>query len=71
MQPTGPVQIDGEDSAREDNYGHAEAFQTRLGYRVLRALPIAQEAYRNYMEDEMGEAPGSYQFAPKTRQDYW
>src|SRR5258708_10681846 len=43
------------------------------GYRVMRALPLAhaQQAYRDYMETDLGAEPGSYELAPKPRRWAW
>lgn len=71
VQPTGPVQADAEDADYRAGYSDTpdlEAYQSKQPYRVLSRVqfPEAKEAYRSYMEDELGSEPGKYEFADKT-----
>jgi hypothetical protein len=74
VQPTGPVQIDPEDEDARAGYSEgADAFQSKHPFKVLSKVQFsdAQEAWREHNEDDMGMEPGSYEYAPKQRQDYW
>lgn len=66
VQPTGPVQSDAEGDRGAEDY--VENFQSKRPFRVLSRIQFGehQEAYRAYMEDELGEKPGTYQWSPPT-----
>ena len=74
VEPTGPVQADAEDEDYRTGYSEEPslgAYQSKRPLRVLNEVQfsVAQEAHRSYNEDELGEAPGSYEFAKKPRQE--
>lgn len=74
VQPTGPVQLDPEDRENVYEGNPPEAFQSKHPFRVLNPIQLSQarDEYQYYMEDELGERPGNYQFAPKPRmEDYY
>ena len=73
VQPTGPVQTDPEDVDARTGYGGAESFQSKHPLRVLNKIQFSQarDAYKDYMENELGALPGDYEFAPKPRNDWY
>jgi Rifampin ADP-ribosyl transferase len=74
VQPTGPVSFDKEDTDARMGYKDPSdsdvQFQSKSPLRVLHPVQFsdAQEAYRSRMEDDYGEEPGNYQYAPRVRQ---
>lgn len=75
VQPTGPVSFDKEDVDARHGYNdpgdETTQFQSRHPLRVLHPVQFheAQEAYRSYMEDDLGNEPGQYKYAPRVRQE--
>jgi hypothetical protein len=70
------MQADSEDtdySAGYSDTGVPElgAYQSKKPLRVLNEVQFsdAKEAWRGYNEDELGEEPGSYDYAEKPRND--
>jgi hypothetical protein len=71
VQPTGPVSFDAEDEDARMGYGEGiSQFQSKHPFRVMNHVQFgdAQEAYRSHMEDELGDEPGQYKYAPPVRQ---
>lgn len=73
VQPVGPIQTDPEDSDAREGYADPDephAFQSKQGFKVLNKVQFGehQEAYRELHEEEYGDEPGAYPWAPKTPQ---
>jgi hypothetical protein len=73
VEPAGPMQADSEDDDYSAGYNDTGvpdlgAYQSKQPLRVLNEVQFseAKEAHRAYNEDELGEEPGSYEFAEKT-----
>lgn len=82
IRPTGPVSIDPEDDDARHGYkdyddsdaGEGIQFQSKHPFHVMNKVQFAdaQEAYRGYMEDELGHEPGQYKYAPRvSQQELW